>query len=257
VTVWPFDIPFVIPHDDGSFGGFFPQASHFPGEHLFGERLPFDSGGPTMAMLYGICAAIGGTLLICQFIMTLMGLDHGGGIDDVPHDFGHDFAHDVHGGDAAHTDDAGHDHDASWFVGIVTLRTIVAALTFFGLAGLGGQSAAWPDAWTLVLAVAAGAGAMYIVHWIMRTLHRLRADGTVRIERAVGQVGSVYLRVPGSKSGVGKIQVGVQNRTMEYEAMTSQERELPVGARVVVTQVVGPDTVEVELVPEHERTAHA
>jgi hypothetical protein len=206
-------------------------------------------------MVYSICAVIGGTLLLCQFIMTLIGLDHAGA-DDVPHDFGHDFAHDVHTGDTAHSA-APHEHSTSWFVGIITFRTIVAALTFFGLTGLAGDAAGWPAAPTLVVALGAGAGAMYIVHWIMRTLYRLRADGTVRIERAVGQVGSVYLRVPAHKAGVGKIQVGVQNRTMEYEAMTSQGQELPVGARVVVTHVVGPDTVEVELVPEHERTAHA
>jgi hypothetical protein len=211
-------------------------------------------------MVYSVCAVLGGTVLICQFIMTLMGLDHADVPDDVPHDFGHafgnDVVHDVHSGDAAHADDASHNHSASWFFGILTFRTIVAALTFFGLAGLGGGAAEWPVPLTLVVAIGAGAGAMFVVHWMMQTLYRVRADGTVRIERSLGQVGNVYLRVPGRKSGVGKIQVSVQNRTMEYEAMTSQEKELPVGARVVVTHVVGPDTVEVELESEHERTAN-
>jgi hypothetical protein len=50
--------------------------------------------------------------------------------------------------------------------------------------------------------------------------------------------------------------VNLQNRTMEYEAMTSQE-PLPVGARVVVVNVLGPGTVEVELVPEPQRISHA
>jgi hypothetical protein len=42
---------------------------------------------------------------------------------------------------------------------------------------------------------------------------------------------------------------------MEYEALTSQG-DLPVGAKIVVVDVVGPDTVEVELVPEPQRSAH-
>jgi hypothetical protein len=77
----------------------------------------------------------------------------------------------------------------------------------------------------------------------------------VRIERAVGRPGTVYLRIPAHKSGAGKIHVNVQNRTMEYEAMTTHEL-LPVGAKVVVVNVLGPDTVEVELVPEPERTVN-
>ncbi|HEV3004258.1 MAG TPA: hypothetical protein VGX78_07335, partial [Pirellulales bacterium] len=108
-------------------------------------------------MVYSVCAVIGGTLLLCQFIMTLIGLDHAG-VDDVPHDFGHDFAPDVHAGDTAHGNDTAHDHSASWFVGIITFRTIVAAMTFFGLTGLAGGAAEWPAMFTLVVALGAGAG---------------------------------------------------------------------------------------------------
>ncbi|HEV7224595.1 MAG TPA: hypothetical protein VGN42_17935, partial [Pirellulales bacterium] len=67
--------------------------------------------------------------------------------------------------------------------------------------------------------------------------------------------GTVYLRVPANKAGVGKVHLNLQNRTMEYEALTAQA-ELPVGAKVVVVNVAGPDTVEVELVPEPQRSAH-
>ncbi|HVC97687.1 MAG TPA: hypothetical protein VND64_28710 [Pirellulales bacterium] len=205
-----------------------------------------------MTTFYVVCAVLGGTVLACQFVMTLLGLDHADVPDDVPHDFGHDLAHG--GQDSAH--DAHSDHNQSWFFGVLTFRTVVAALTFFGIAGLAGTSADWPTPWTLVVSTGAGAGAMFGVHWMMQALHKLRADGTVRIQRAVGRPASVYLRIPSRKSGVGKVQVNVQNRTMEYEAMTSQEEELPVGARVVVVDVVGPETVEVELAPDHERTSH-
>jgi len=211
-----------------------------------------------MTTFFIVCTALGGTVLACQFVLTLMGLDHADVPDDVPHDFGHDFAHGGHDGahDTHATNDAHSDHHESWFFGILTFRTIVAALTFFGIAGLCGTSADWPMPWTLALSIVAGAGAMFGVHWLMQALHKLRADGTVRIQRAVGRPGTVYLRIPPRKEGVGKVQVNVQNRTMEYEAMTSQEEELPVGTRVVVVDVVGPETLEVELVPDHERTSN-
>ncbi|HWB08187.1 MAG TPA: hypothetical protein VG826_03140 [Pirellulales bacterium] len=175
--------------------------------------------------------------------------------DDVPDDVPHDFHF---GDDAGAGHDATHEvshHETASFIRMLTFRTVVAALTFFGLAGLAGGSTGAPGELTFVMALAAGGAAMYGVHWLMQSLKRLRADGTVRIERAIGRPGTVYLRIPANKSGAGKIQVNVQNRTMEYEAMTACDM-LPVGAKVVVVNVLGPDTVEVEPVPELERTAN-
>lgn len=205
-------------------------------------------------IIYSVSAVLGGTLLGCQFLMTLLGLGHdlpGDLPDDVPHDFHFD-----HGG-FDHDTAQGHDspHHESSFLRLLTFRTVVAATTFFGLAGLAGNSAELPGELTLVVALAAGAAAMYCVHWLMQSLKQLKSDGTARIERAVGRAGTVYLRIPAHKSGPGKIQINVQNRTMEYEAMTAHE-PLPVGSKVVVVNVLGPDTVEVEAVPEPERTTH-
>lgn len=205
-------------------------------------------------IIYSVSAVLGGTLLGCQFLMTLLGLGH-----DLPGDLPDDVPHDFHFGlggvdhDVAQGHDAPH-HETS-FLRLITFRTVVAAITFFGLAGLAGHSAELPGELTLVVALAAGAAAMYGVHWLMQSLKRLKSDGTARIERAVGRAGTVYLRIPAHKSGPGKIHINVQNRTMEYEAMTAHE-PLPVGSKVVVTHVLGPDTVEVEPVPEPERTTH-
>ena len=96
-----------------------------------------------------------------------------------------------------------------------------------------------------LVAVAAGVAAMFAVYWMMQCLYRLRADGTVRIQRSVGQHGNVYLRIPANRSGSGKIQFNLQNRTMEYLAVTAGP-ELPTGAKVVVVGVVNPTTLEVQ-----------
>jgi crotonobetainyl-CoA:carnitine CoA-transferase CaiB-like acyl-CoA transferase len=127
----------------------------------------------------------------------------------------------------------------------LTFRTIVAALTFFGLAGLA-ASRSRPDepAISLGAAVAGGVGAMLLVATMMKALHRLKADGTARIDRAVGRCGTVYLTVPARKQGAGKVTLNLQNRTVEYHAVTPEET-LPTGARVMVVSVVGPGTVEV------------
>jgi hypothetical protein len=122
---------------------------------------------------------------------------------------------------------------------------------------LAADSAEFNQNQTLVIALAAGAGAMVLVHQMMQLLHKLRSDGTARIERSVGRTGSVYLRIPGGTSGVGKVTVNLRDRTVEYLAVTA-DGPLPTGAKIVVTRVVSADTVEVEpAAVEAKETSHA
>jgi hypothetical protein len=194
-----------------------------------------------MDNLYLICAILGGTVMIIQFVLTLFGMGehHDVGGHDASFDVHHDVATDHHGGDH----DAG--HGGSWFVGMLTLRAITAALAFFGLAGLGASQSQIEEPLRFVVALAAGGAALFGVAWIMRGLSRLRAEGTVRINRAVGATGTVYLSIPAARAGAGKVTVKVQNRSMEYLAVTAQDQELPTGAKVVVVSVAGPGTLEV------------
>jgi membrane protein implicated in regulation of membrane protease activity len=204
-----------------------------------------------MQGVFVICALVGGTVLLFQFVLTLIGLG-GEALDvDVPEDLDVDLDFD---GDV--DADATVHHASSSFFGVLSFRTVVAALTFFGLGGLAAGSTGASTPWVLVVAVAAGVAAMYLVYWLMRSLHRLTTEGTARIERAVGRHATVYLRIPGHESGTGKIQIDLQNRTMEYLAMTSGD-ELPTGAKVVVVDVITPTTVEVQPVLEPERIENA
>jgi membrane protein implicated in regulation of membrane protease activity len=215
-----------------------------------------------MATIFLFFAVVGGTVLVCQFVLTLMGLGSDGDIpddlpDDVPHDLGgvgHDFAHDVHdvhagdGHDAAHGHDGAHGHDSSWLFGIISFRTLVAAFAFFGLAGLTAQSAGSTLWVQLVIAFVSGAVAMFAVHGLMKMLGKLGEDATVRIHKALGQEGTVYVPIAAHKERAGKVQLKMQNRLMEYEAITGGEK-LATGARVRVVAIRG-NTLEVELAAE-------
>ncbi|HUE16282.1 MAG TPA: hypothetical protein VMR25_19065 [Planctomycetaceae bacterium] len=196
-----------------------------------------------METLYAYAAAIGAALLIGQLLLSLLGFGEHGGLDGGL-DGGHDV--DFHGDlDGSHADAHG-DRGGNRFVGFLSVRAIVAALAVFGLVGLGLTrqfSPPRPGA-TLVIALAAGGGVMYAVAWLLRALYSLRSDGTVRIERTVGLPGSTYLTIPAKKSGVGKVTLKVQDRFMEYTAMTSGD-EIPTGTAVVVLGVLTPQIVEV------------
>jgi len=204
-----------------------------------------------MMTVYMVCAVIGTVLVLCQFVMTLTGL---GGDHDMAgdHDFGagdHDFSagdhdvgagdHDVHGAEADH-------HGSTLFFSMLSFRSVVAALAFFGLAGLAADEAGLPPYPVFVIGIGAGLAAMVVVAWMMRLLYGLYSEGNVRIENAVGEVARVYLTIPPSREGAGKVTVKVQGRTMEYQAQTEEEEKLPTGTRVLVTGVLAPDTVEVK-----------
>lgn len=205
-----------------------------------------------MTYLFLFFAVVGGTVLVCQFVLTLVGLSGG---HDLPDDLsagGGGFhggdVHDVgsgHTGDAAHDHQGeGHDHASSWLFGVISFRTLIAASTFFGLAGLAAEQGGLNLFTQLAIGTISGLGAMYGVHWIMRLIGRLGEDGTVRIQRAIGQEATVYIPIPGSKANAGKIQLRLQNRLMEYAAVTDSADRLPTGTHVRVVGVAG-DVLEV------------
>ena len=190
-----------------------------------------------MENFYAYCAVIAGTLLVGQLLMSLIGLGH----DSDLHDFSHvdvDVDVDIDGA----VD--GFDHGGEWFVGILSFRAIVAALTVFGLVGLGATAGELSRFQAFFVSLLAGGSVLYSVGWLMKSLHRLRSEGTAHIEHSIGETGAVYLSIPAEQSGTGKVSVKVQGRTMEYRAMTSEEK-IPTGTPVVVVAVIAPGIVEV------------
>ena len=158
-----------------------------------------------MTTLFTICAVVGGTLFVCQFLLTLLGV---GGDHDIAIDAG---GHDVHIGHDVH-------HDSSWFFGVLSFRAIVAAVTVFGLAGRAALAAQMSTYLSLLIAGASAFAAMLLIAALMQGLTKLQSEGTIHIEGAVGQPGTVYLKIPGNRAGLGKVTLNLQDRTVEYQA---------------------------------------
>jgi hypothetical protein len=208
-----------------------------------------------METAYLICALVGGTLIVCQFLMMLLGLgghhDAGGGHDLAGHDAG---GHDAGGHDSLH-DHSGESSAASWYVGVLTFRTVTAGVALFGVTGMLLTRSDADSAVALGGAILAGLAALFTVRWLMRSMSQLNIDGTVQVRRAVGATGVVYLSIPANKAGAGKVHITVAGRLLEYKAITD-ENDLPTGAPVVVVAVVDADTVAVAPAPTSERVCH-
>jgi hypothetical protein len=199
-----------------------------------------------MSALFVFCAVVGGTILICQLVMTLVGFSHdmhletdGDDLGEAVHDVASPDGHDAHG-----------HHGSTWLFSVISIRTVVAATTFFGLGGLLAQSLQYGRAPQLVTGLVMGGIAMVGVHKLLQLFYRLNEDGTIKIQRAVGLSGTVYVPIPANRTGAGKIHLNLQNRLVEYAAVTANGEKLATGSKVRVVDVVGSDTLEVA--PEDE-----
>jgi hypothetical protein len=223
-----------------------------------------------MGTVFTLAALIGGTVLVFQFVLMLFGIGDDGDVagadggDFSGHaDFGHDMSGHV-GGDVSHGDvasgDVTQDHHtpwhhaadadlghpgAHWFYEVLSLRTLSAALTFFGLAGKTAVAYGYSMTGSTVLASVVGLGAMYAVYWLFKQLYKLQHSGTENIRNAVGAQAVVYIPIPGKRVGAGKVTFRLQNRLVEYQAVTDEESRLATGEKVVVVAIVNADTVRV------------
>ena len=80
---------------------------------------------------------------------------------------------------------------------------------------------------------------MYGVHWLIRSISRLGEDATLRVKNALGQEGTVYVPIAGNRAQAGKIQLKVQNRLVEFEAVTGIPERLATGTKVRVVALAG------------------
>ncbi len=206
--------------------------------------------------VFNLTALIGGTVLIFQFVLMLLGLggdgdlaadgaDLSGGLDADGVDVG---GADVAAGDAtwheAADADLGHP-GAHWFYEVISLRTLSAAVTFFGLAGITARAYSQPATISFVIAAVAGAAATFAVYWLFKQVYKLQHTGTENIRNALGLSATVYVPVPAKRGGAGKVTFRLQNRVAEYQAVTDEEERLKTGEKVIVVGIVNSDTVRV------------
>ena len=134
-----------------------------------------------------------------------------------------------------------------------SLKAVLAFLTFFGFGGwitvsVGGA------VWLAVIAgLVLGYTCMTLLAVLTGYIMRLGESGNRRVASVVGQTAEVYLLIPPSGQGVGRIHVRMDKRMVELEAVT-KGAGLPSGSRVRVTEVIGDDRVVVEAVAHGART---
>ena len=163
-------------------------------------------------------------IFLIQSVMTFMGMDASDGTEA---DFNSDF-----------------DHVDAPFQ-LFSLRNLINFLMGFGWAGISFYRSI--DNTFLLVGAALVVGVIFILLFfvIIRQIQKLAEDNSFTITDTINQTCSVYLTIPASKSGKGKIQVSVKGSFQELDAMTEGEK-IESGSTVKIVKVEGNNIVFVE-----------
>ena len=130
--------------------------------------------------------------------------------------------------------------------GIFSLKALVGFFLGFGWVGGLAIDAGLKLLAALALAVVAGGMFMAGIIVMIRLIHSMRSDGTMKIERAVGAVGTVYITVPAQRASGGQVTVNFSGRQETFHALSSAATPIPSGEKIKVTAIVDGRTVQVE-----------
>lgn len=157
-------------------------------------------------------------LFLIQIILTFFG----GDIDDVEAD-----------GDA----DAAVEGDTGIDFQFITLKNLIAFFTIYGWTGIVCIDSGLGIGASTAISFSAGMVMMTIMSTIVYFMGKLTENGALNINNAIGKTCSVYLTIPASRSGMGKVQIQVQG-LQTLNAMTDSETDIKTGGIVEVTNVL-------------------
>lgn len=153
-----------------------------------------------------------------QTFLTLIGLDGDDAVDAADAMDGGEIPDEVGDGDLQ----------------FLSLRTITAFLVGFGWVGASLIKAGLSIVAVIAIAFCVGLVLMFGIFYLMKFFWAMRQDGTLDYRNAIGEIGSVYLPIPGGKAGKGQIEVMIQGRLQTVQAITSAPERIGNRKKVLV-----------------------
>lgn len=126
------------------------------------------------------------------------------------------------------------DMDTDGGLSFFSLKTITA---FFCIGGWCGFATATyiDNVWLpILISVLTGAVALVGVGFAMRGIAKLQCSGNLVKEKLTGAVGTVYVSIPASRQGRGKITLTVQGKFSELDAVTDESERISCDEQVEI-----------------------
>ncbi len=168
---------------------------------------------PLMGKIYWLTAIISTTIFVIFFVLSLFGADADADVE-IDGDVGGDF-----GGF------------------IINIKSIMSFAMMFGWAGVISMNFDLDTVFTLVVAIITGFVGLIAVAFLLFFLSKLSYSGNMKKENAIGKTGTVVLRIPPKRQGMGQIQIQIQGGLRTLEAMTEEEELLKSGTKVLVIDI--------------------
>lgn len=119
-----------------------------------------------------------------------------------------------------------------------TLKNMVGFFTIFGWTGIATIESGMSTSTSIFIATLAGTAMMGIMAGLFYLLMKANADGTMKIEKAIGQVGEVYLTIQSKRGAIGKVQIKISGSIRTLDALTDDPQDIPTGKMVTVSNIV-------------------
>ncbi|MBO4451747.1 MAG: serine protease [Bacteroidaceae bacterium] len=184
---------------------------------LYGEM-------PLLLQLFWGCAVVASLIFIVQMVLTLIGMDS----SDMDVDF-----------DGANTMDLGGG------MNLFTIKNFIGFLVGFGWTGVCFYNSISSPILLILVAFIVGCLFIGIFVVIFKQTKKLEHNGAFKIDEVKDTIVSVYLRIPATGSGKGKVQVSQNGSVHELDAFTDGE-DIPSGAKVKIVEIIDNETVKVE-----------
>jgi membrane protein implicated in regulation of membrane protease activity len=150
--------------------------------------------------------------------------------------------------DAGSTGDADASIDADEGIGFqfISIKNISGFFTIFSWTGIAAINAGKSMPFTIIVSVLAGLAMMTLMATLIYYMGKLSEDGTLKLNNAIGKLGTAYLKIPAQRKGMGKVQIKVQGyRTLD--AITDDMEDIPTGAVVDVVDIINDEILLVKM----------
>jgi membrane protein implicated in regulation of membrane protease activity len=146
------------------------------------------------------------------------------------------------GGDTDHFSFSA-DHDVSFNgdhgVGFqfLSIKNLIGFFAIMGWTGIAMLNAGKSLGITVIVSVLAGLLMMAIMAAMVYYLSKLTEQNVLTLSNAIGKTGTVYLRIPAERKGMGQVQINVQG-FQTLNAVTDEKEEIKTGALIRVVDSI-------------------
>lgn len=196
--------------------------------HAMEELLNIYSNLDIWMQAYWGCAIVSTVFFIIQMALTLIGMDS----TDMDVDFDGPDTMDLGGG-----------------LSLFSIRNLVNFFCGAGWAGVCLNNAISNRYVLLLISLAIGVAFVYLFFLMKKQTKKLEHNGAFNIADCVGNIATVYLRIPAQRSGQGKVQVSINGSVQEIEAITDDTEPIASNSKVHITAAYDDSTL---LVSRHQ-----